>query len=212
MYKATALDVVEMTLPLLGWHDKLLEIQAHRFTLSRQQADGMDVMLLGTEIDIQETSQAIYDWSTSEELTAQGNQLPNVPGSINGGGSTLVSYTSYSNAPAISLSQPDATHISMPSVVVTFSSKIVTYNARSFTIPDPTSTPTWYYVTIADPDFDGDLGTAASLAAFADTTTAKVGVTGFIYIGAILCTHAAGATATPLPGGWPSSQSFLIGA
>jgi hypothetical protein len=212
MYKTTVLDIVQMTLPLLGWTNKFLEIAAHRFTINRRQVDGNDVTLLGTEIDVQETDIWVYDWSASEELTAAGFQQPSLPGSIDGGGSSLVSYTNYVNTPAIALSQPDATHIALAAVSVAFANKTVTYNARSISISDPGGTPTWYYVTIADPDFLGDPGVSTALAVYAETGTAKVGVEGYIYMGAIQCTHAAGATATALPGGWPAPQSFLVGS
>lgn len=73
LYKAAALDVVAFTLPLLGWNAKLLEIAAHRFTPSKQQnADGSEVTLLGTELDLQETDPSVYDWSPGEELTSAG--------------------------------------------------------------------------------------------------------------------------------------------
>jgi hypothetical protein len=78
MYKTTALDIVQFTLPLLGWTNKLLEISAHRFKLDRQEIDGAEVTLLGTELDVQETDPSVYEWSTSEELTAQGYQQANL--------------------------------------------------------------------------------------------------------------------------------------
>jgi hypothetical protein len=209
MYKTTALDVVQMTLPLLGWVNKYLEIAAHRFTINKQQADGNEVTLLGTEIDVQETDPSIYDWSPTEELTAQGFQQPTIPGSIDGGGSTLINNTNYANTPAISLSQPDATHIALAAVTVAFTSGTVSYHARSISIPDPGGTPTWYYVTIQDPDYLGDQSPV--LAVFAELTTAKVGIPGYTYMGAIQVTHAAGASANPLPGGWPAPQAFEVG-
>jgi hypothetical protein len=73
MYKATVLDIVEMTFPFLGWSHKLLEVVSHRFTLQRQSGDaGNEATLLGTEIDLQETSPSIYAWDPNEELTPQG--------------------------------------------------------------------------------------------------------------------------------------------
>jgi hypothetical protein len=207
MYKATALDVVTMTLPLLGWVNKYLEIAAHRFTINKMQVDGNEVTLLGTEIDVQETDSSIYDWSTSEELTAQGFQQPTIPGSIDGGGSTLINNSTYINTPAISLSQPDATHIALAAVSVAFPSGTVNYEARSISISDPGGIPTWYYVTIQDPDFLGDQ--SPLLAVFAETTTAKVGVAGFTYMGAIQVTHAGGDVEI-LPGGWPAPQSAQV--
>ncbi len=59
------------------------------------------------------------------------------------------------------------------------------YNARTFTIPTPTS-PTTYYVTIADPTLIGDKGTGTTLTATCQTSNALVGAPGNIYIGSIL--------------------------
>jgi hypothetical protein len=208
MYKTTALDVVSMTLPLLRWTNKLLEIAAHRFTMNKMQIDGNDVTLLGTEIDVQETDPSIYDWSSTEELTAQGFQQPTIPGSIDGGGSTLVNNSNYANTPAIALSQPDATHIALAAVSTAFTSRTANYNARSISIADPGGTPTWYYVTIQDADFLGDQSPV--LAVFAELTTAKVGIAGYTYMGAILAIGGGGATRMT-PGGWPAPPSSQVG-
>jgi hypothetical protein len=163
--------------------------------------------LLGTEIDVQETDPSIYDWSATEELTAQGFQQPTIPGSIDGGGSTLVNNSNYANTPAISLSQPDATHIALAAVTTAFTSGTVNYNARSIPITDPGGTPTWYYVTIQDTDFLGDQ--SPQLAVFAELTDAKVGQPGFTYMGAIQVTHAA-SNDEILPGGWPAPVSAQV--
>ena len=72
MYQTAVLDVISYTFPTLNWSGKLLEITGHRFTLNKQTVEGQDVTLLGTELDLNETSSTIYDWSTSEELTPQG--------------------------------------------------------------------------------------------------------------------------------------------
>lgn len=80
MYQFTALDIVSVTLPFLGWYGKLLEISAHRFTVNKQQVEGgREVMLLGTELDLQETDASVYDWDTSEELNGQGGQQSTLP-------------------------------------------------------------------------------------------------------------------------------------
>jgi len=79
LYQATALDVVKMSLPLLGWTDKLLEIGSHRFKLDKVQTDGGEATLLGTEIDVQETDPSVYDWDPSEELSAKGYQQAVLP-------------------------------------------------------------------------------------------------------------------------------------
>lgn len=83
MYQVTALDIIQMTLPVLGWTNKILEISAHRFTQQKQNAGGQEVTLLGTEIDVQETDPSIYDWDTTEELSAQGFQHATLPTNIN---------------------------------------------------------------------------------------------------------------------------------
>jgi hypothetical protein len=211
MYMATALDIYTMTLPLLSWTNKLLELQQHRFTLNKTQVDGTDVTLLGTEIDVQETDPSIYDWSPSEELSAAGFQYSSPPGSTDTGGT--VSYVDYQNTPALALSQTDATHIALAPVSVAFANaKTLSYNARTITIPDPGSTPTWYYVTIADPDFLGDQGTSTNLIVSASAAPTNVGVQGNIYLGAIQCTHAGGGSATVLPGGWPAPQAVIVGS
>lgn len=79
MYQATALDIVEFTLPVLGWNAKLLEITAHRFTLNDQSDKGQSVTVLGTEIDVQEANSSIYDWDPFEELSAQDFQQAALP-------------------------------------------------------------------------------------------------------------------------------------
>jgi hypothetical protein len=67
-YQFAPLDVFEATVPFLGFAGKLLEVQSTRF---RIDAHG-DTVTLGTEIDVQETDSSIYNWSTEEELSAQG--------------------------------------------------------------------------------------------------------------------------------------------
>lgn len=115
---------------------------------------------------------------------------------------------SYSNNPAIDLTQPTATTISVGAVAVTFGSNTVNYAARTLTITAPT-TPTWYYVTIADPTQVGESG-SPTLTATCQTSTALVGVQGNTYIGAIQAIPAGGGTQV-LAGGWPAPQTFQIG-
>lgn len=78
-YAITTLDIISMTVPYLGWSGKLVEVLAARFVIDRQNQNGVDVTLLGTEIDVQETDAAVYDWSDTEELTPQGYQQSAVP-------------------------------------------------------------------------------------------------------------------------------------
>lgn len=80
LYQASAMDVVSMTLPLFDWNQKLFEITAHRFTFNKQNSGGSnEAVILGTELDLQETSPSIYDWSVTEELTPQGYQQAVLP-------------------------------------------------------------------------------------------------------------------------------------
>jgi len=80
LYKATALDIVAFTLPLLGWNGKLLEVAAHRFTIQKGEGEGDSAgTMLGTELDVQETDPSVYEWDPSEELTPQGFQQPTLP-------------------------------------------------------------------------------------------------------------------------------------
>jgi hypothetical protein len=75
LYQASALDVIQMTLPIFNWLNKLLEITAFRFRAESAQGGGSDApTVIGTEIDVQETDPSVYDWSTSEELTPAGYQ------------------------------------------------------------------------------------------------------------------------------------------
>jgi hypothetical protein len=122
-----------------------------------------------------------------------------------------VSGASYTQTPSVALSQPSATQIDMAQVTEQFAANSANYNARTFPIPDPGGTPTLYYVTIADPNYLGDTGSETNLTGYCETSAAKVGQPGFIYVGSILCTHDAGTTASPTPGGWPQQSSYQSG-
>lgn len=206
MYKATSLDITQMTFSVLGWVNKLLEIQAHRFTLTKQQnAGGDDVLALATEIDVQETDPSVYAWSSSEELTAQGFQ-----GQTSGNGTILGGIpNAYTNDPPYSLSQPSSTEIDLLAVTVTFGNgNVVSYHARQITIAAVT-VATWLYAYVIDPDLTGDIP-GTSLVAAGDPTTTNVGLGGFVYMGAILALPNGGGTHI-LPGGWPAPPSFQVG-
>jgi hypothetical protein len=116
---------------------------------------------------------------------------------------------SYTNSPPFDLTQPTSTSIAVGAVSVTFGGSTVNYAARTLTITAPT-TPTWYYVTIADPTQVGESG-SPTLTATCQTSDALVGVLGNTYIGAIQALPAGGATQV-LPGGWPAPQSFGVGS
>lgn len=116
----------------------------------------------------------------------------------------------YTNDPAVSLSQPNATHIAMAQVAVTFPSNAVNYNARSFVISDPGGTPQVYFVTIHDPAYVGDIGTGTDKTAYCETTQAKVGLPGYTYMGSIVAVHAPPTGNIETPGGWPPDPTFLV--
>lgn len=126
------------------------------------------------------------------------------PGDPGYGGQRLPSSTgNYTQSPVTPLSQTNATTIALATTTTTFGDSVAVYNARTFTIADPGSTPTWYYVTIADSTLTGDVGGGTTLTAYCEASTAKIGVTGYTYLGAVLATHAAGAHSPVTPGGWP---------
>lgn len=106
------------------------------------------------------------------------------------------------------LTQPcgSPTTINMASATVTFPSNTVSYNPHSFTIPAPVA-PTTYYVTILDPAYLGAAGLAGLVVYFCETSTAKVGQPGFIYIGSI--TALPGGCATGGGGGLPNFVTAL---
>lgn len=92
------------------------------------------------------------------------------------------------------LTNPTSTSIAMAQATATWQdSHQSIYNARSFTIPAP-STPTTYYVTIYDPAMLGDNPGATNLSAQCQTSNANVGVAGYVYIGAITALPAGSGT------------------
>lgn len=72
MLQMTALDVIAWNFPFFNWTNHLTEVTAMRFTIQKQTENGG--MLLGTELDIQDTDPSIYSWSTAEELSPEGYQ------------------------------------------------------------------------------------------------------------------------------------------
>jgi hypothetical protein len=84
LYQVTALDIIAMTLPLLGRTNKLLEVTAHRLKLDKTKSEkgNNETTLLGTEIDVQETDPSVYAWSATEELTPQGYQQATMPTNV----------------------------------------------------------------------------------------------------------------------------------
>jgi hypothetical protein len=111
------------------------------------------------------------------------------------------------NGPYV-LSQAGPTEIDLANCTASFGGATpVNYSARALTIPTP-GTPTWYYVTIADPTQQGE--SSATLTATCQTSNALVGVQGNTYMGAILAVPD-GSAVQVLPGGWPAPFSFQVG-
>lgn len=102
------------------------------------------------------------------------------------------------------------TTVTMDQAAVSFPSNSANYNARIFTIPTPT-VPTVYFVTILDPAYLGDTGALTNLSAFIETSTAKVGAPGYVYIGAITALPA-GCGAQTGQGGQPATIPGLSSA
>jgi hypothetical protein len=129
----------------------------------------------------------------------QGSVTVSAPGSGN----------TYTLNPQFDLTNPTSTSVAMGNVSCTFGSGgiTVTYKARTFTIPTP-SVPTWYYVSVADPNMQGE--STPILTATCQTSNALVGTTGNIYIGAIQVLPAGGST-NVLAGGWPAPTTFTVG-
>ena len=100
-YQIVPLDVVEFTLPMMRWQDKLFEVTGNRFISSEQTDNGTSPTLLGTEIDLRETDPGIYSWSTSEELTPQGYKQAVLPS--RSGVATTITYGVLSGSPTITV-------------------------------------------------------------------------------------------------------------
>src|SRR6185437_14798129 len=118
------------------------------------------------------------------------------------------SQSAYTINPQIVLSQTSPTTIALAACTCSFGGMTpVNYAARTFTIPTPGS-PIWYYVTLADPNQEGETG--ATLTATCQTSNALVGVQGNTYLGAILALPGGSATRI-LAGGWPAPQTVQVG-
>jgi hypothetical protein len=134
--------------------------------------------------------------ATPYSYTVAGTDAANNPNSQN-----------YTQTPALALSNPSPTQIDMAAVKTAFGTNTVAYDARTFTIPMP-SVPTIYYVTIADPGYVGDNG-SANLTATCQTSDALTGVPGNTYIGSVQALPAGSGTLLGA-GGWPQSAGFLV--
>ena len=156
----------------------------------------IDGVVNGTQYDVQIRSLAnnggTSDWVQAGPVTASApNSLSN----------------SYSLNPQFDLTQPTSTTIAVAAFAATFNAQTLNYAARTLTISAPGS-PTWYYVTIADPNLQGESG-SPTLTATASTSNALVGVPGNIYVGAILALPGGSATRA-LAGGWPAPVTIQV--
>lgn len=78
-YQLATLDIIQMSFAYFGWTNKYLEVAAVRFKIEKSQKN---VVLIGTEIDVQETDPSIYDWELIEDLTPQGYGAVGVPDAV----------------------------------------------------------------------------------------------------------------------------------
>lgn len=79
-YQIATLDLMYVTIPFLNWNQKQLEVTAARLRMEEGQGAAGSGIPLAVELDVQENSPEIYEWSTSEELSPQGYQQPEIPG------------------------------------------------------------------------------------------------------------------------------------
>lgn len=124
------------------------------------------------------------------------------------GNSANLNALTYTQTPASALTNPTPTSIVMAAVTEAYPSNTASYQGRSFTISAP-GTPTTYYVTVHDPGYVGDAGSASPLTSYCETSQAKIGLTGYVFIGAIQALPAGGGS-NVIPGGYPLPAGFLI--
>jgi hypothetical protein len=109
-YQITSLDLIEVLLPILGWSptSELLEVLETRLRLIQGEGDAGPGLVY--ELDVKQTSSAIYAWSTTEELSPQGYQQPLIPGI----GS--LTFMSTENTPGMNVPYPlqPATALALP--------------------------------------------------------------------------------------------------
>lgn len=153
-------------------------------------------VIVGDVYNVQVRSLA-YNGATSVWVLASGLTVA-APNSLQ---------TTYTNNPAISLSNPTSTTIAVAATAVTFGAATVNYAARTLTISAP-SVPTVYYVTIADPTQVGESG-SPTLTATASISNSLVGVRGNTYMGAIVALPAGSAIRIGA-GGWPAPSTFQV--
>jgi len=73
---------------------------------------------------------------------------------------------------------------------VRFASGVVNYNPRTFNVPDPgAGNSATYYVTVCDPNYQGDSGSQTNLPAYCDASPARSNQLGYILLGSVTVTH-----------------------
>jgi hypothetical protein len=100
------LDVMNFTLPYLGWTDKVLEVvKCSPFRIVGGSGDG-DAPTLRASFGVQETGPDVYEWSTTEELTVY-----DVPAGLDSASYTPAAPTNMAvtSSAATALQQPDGT-------------------------------------------------------------------------------------------------------
>lgn len=78
-YKIMPMDVLSITIPFLGWTNKLVEVTSTRFVLRKVANGDNDTVALGVEVEVIETTANIYNWSTTEENSPQGYRQTTAP-------------------------------------------------------------------------------------------------------------------------------------
>lgn len=78
-YQIAPLDVISMSFNYFGWTGKYLEVSAVRLKIEKQN---QIAVILGTEIDVQETDPSVYDFALIEDLSPQGNPIPGIPNAV----------------------------------------------------------------------------------------------------------------------------------
>jgi hypothetical protein len=82
-YQMMPADVMEITLPDLGWNNKVLEVTGVRYIPPQAGQDSEGIPTLSApyvQVDVRDTDASIYAWSEEEELTIQ--STPVLPYSI----------------------------------------------------------------------------------------------------------------------------------
>lgn len=80
-YKTQAQNVIQVSFPGLSWTNKYLEVQEFHFA-PKIDPSGKDAPTLGCELQVVETSPAVYSWSTAEERGVEDTASPAVDNTV----------------------------------------------------------------------------------------------------------------------------------